>query len=896
MKRALTLRLATYLLVTLLAAAFAATPAGTVIRNQAAALVEGETYYSNTVETVVLPVCFVSLTPDGTPAQPGQTTSTTPGGSAYLAYRLNNTGNDTFTFNLSSAQHSSSNWVPAATAIYLDANHNAQVDPGEQQVHQVTLAAGESAWIVLEVEAPAQGSGDLFITPGAACPQGGSADTENYGRVRLLSGPALQVGKSISPPEARPGELVHVSLVVRNVGDAPTGGAVLLSDDLSALTGVRFEPGSASAPKGTIEFFDGGSWQANEPSAVNGVRLQVPGLDVGEEAILEFDLRVDANAQPHTMQNHASATGPGGPAEAVAALQILPGYHHYLGPRGNSRALPGGEGSADDRQEADLIVDQTYCFGHTLENASTAADDFDLNASGIPANVHVTFNITPTVPLSLPVRLDAGESLDFLFCVTASDLVQPFTADLVATSRATGAENHTYDAIAHVYPTGNLTLTKTVLPQGTVSAGTELTYTLHFKNEYPIDVTNVVINDWLDDHLEYLSSTPAGEYDAAHHRVRWRVATVAPGAEWRATLRVRVKNTTPDDTRIENRFTLQADQAPNTLVSNTTRTPVWSSQLLLQKQVNPSTARLGERLHYTLAISNPSTATLTVTVTDTPDPHLVYVSGSGAPVEPAVQAGKLVWQNISIAAGQTAQLEYDMRVEPGAPHRLENVAVARGVSSSGAAVASAQATAVVVVVEDVFMTRRATIVGRVFLDANRDGVYDPEGDVPLAGARILLVDGRQAITDAAGNYSFRDLEAGIWQVTLDPQTAPFAPLPHPEALADGYHHRVSAWGVTVSNFPLRAPAGFVKAIRKTSLVMGPLRVDKSLVPLGNERYRVVLHLQSSEALPELSLRDPLPGGGEKVFEFATFAGEKTITYELEGKAAFTDPEVRWRYP
>ena len=86
------------------------------------------------------------------------------------------------------------------------------------------------------------------------------------------------------------------------------------------------------------------------------------------------------------------------------------------------------------------------------------------------------------------------------------------------------------------------------------------------------------------------------------------------------------------------------------------------------------------------------------------------------------------------------------------------------------------------------------------------------------------------------------------------------------------------------------------SIRRTSLVMGPLRVDKSLIPLEGERYRIVLHLQSSEALPELTLRDPLPGGGEKVFEFATFVGEKTITYELEGKAALTDPEVRWRYP
>ena len=896
MKRAPSLCLATLLVAVLTALAFAITPAGTVITNQAVALVEGEVYYSNVAETTVLPVCFVSLKPDGTPAEPGQSANVTPGGTAYLAYRITNTGNDTFTYNLSLAQDNASAWVPVETAIYLDANGNAQVDPGEQQVQQVTLAAGASSSLVVEVRAPDQGTGDLFISLGASCPLGGAADTENYARVRLASGPALQVEKYMSPLRAKPGDLVHVSLAVRNVGDAPTGGEVYLSDDLAPLAGVRYEAGSAVAAKGVIEFFDGSAWSTSEPTTVAGLRLRLPGLDAGEQALLDFDVRVDEDAGPGTLQNRAVAEGPGGPAEAVASFEVVPLYRHFLGPRGNPRALPGGEGSADDRQEADLIADQTYCYGHTLENASTVADVYDLAASGVPAGVQATFAIGTEVPLSLPVRLEAGESLDFLFCVTASEAAPPFTADLVATSRASGEGNHTFDAVRHVYPAGLLSLTKSVEPQGTVSAGDELTYTLYLKNEYPIGLSNVLVEDVLDDHLEYLSSTPAGEYDAAHHRVRWRVAAVAPGGEWQATLRVRVKNTTSDDTRIENRFTLQADQVPNALVSDPVQTPVWSTQLLLQKLVNPPSARLGERLHYTLIVSNPSAAPLVATVTDTPDPHLSYVAGSGVPVEPQVQDGRLVWRDLTVEAGQEVRLEYEMRVGAGAPSELKNVAVARGVASSGAAVASTQATSVVLMAEDVFLARRATVVGRVFLDANENGLYDPDGDLPLAGARVLLADGRQAVTDAYGNYAFRDLEAGVWLVTLDPRTAPFTPLPHPEALADGYHHRVAAWGLTVSDFPLQAPAGVIRAVRKTSLVMGPFRVDKSVVPLDGNRYRVVLHLQSTEALPELTLRDPLPDGGEKTFEFAVFEGEKTITYELEGKAVLTDPEVRWRYP
>jgi len=896
MKRAQYLRLATILLVSIITAVFAATPAGTIISNQAAALVEGETYYSNVVETVVLPICSVSVSPDGTSAEPGQVTNTTVGGTAYLAYQITNSGNDKFTFQLSLQEDATSDWTPEDGKIYLDTNRNAQLDPGERSINEVTLDAEEKAWLVVQISAPDAGSGSLYIAPVASCPTG-ETDENNFGQVNLVNGPALQAEKSVSPAQARPGDVVRVNLVVRNVGDEDTNDSVNLTDDLADLESMRFEPGSASAPKGSIEYFDGASWTASEPDQVEGIRLVLPGLKVGEEAILSFDLRIDSAAEPGTVLNRAVAEGPGGPAEAVTTIEILQAYELHLGPRGNPRALPGGEGSEDDRQRADLIVDQTYCFEHTLENASNAADDFYLTAYGLPDGVHGTFNITPTVPLTMPVHLEAGESVDFIFCVTANEMVDPFTVDLVARSSTSGSTNHTYDEVEHVFLAGELVLTKKVEPEGTVTAGSELVYTLHFKNDYPIDVTNVVVDDWLDERLEYVSSTPAGTYDATRHRLRWQVDNVSAGEEWEAKVTVRVKNDTPDDTLIENEFTLQADQTPNTLVSNTTKTPVWSTNLLLQKRVTPERVKLGDRLHYVLIVSNPSSSPLEVTVTDTPPAYLEYIPGSATPSEPTVKdGGQLVWGEFTIDPEGMLTFEYDMRVLPGAPEKLINVAIAQGVSTSGAAVASSRATASVRAVEEVFIARKATIVGRVYLDVNRDDHYDEQVDVPLPGARLLLPDGRQVLTDAAGNYSFRSVDAGVWLVVLDSMTAPFEPRPHPEALGDGYSHRVSAWGLTVSDFPLEGPGGIIDAIRKTTLQMGPFKVEKKVIPLGERRYRVVLHLSSAEALPDLTLRDPLPDGGEKEFKFEIFEGDKTITYDLEGEIQLTDPEVRWRYP
>lgn len=871
--------------------AFAMTPAGTVIRNQATALVGNERYLSNVVETVVRPLCLPSLTPNGTPTTPGQEAGISPGGYAYLPYVLTNAGNDAFTFSLSLVP-GPRDWDPAEMAIFPDQNADGLPD-NSTPLTQATLAMGEILRLVVGIRAPASATGSLLLTPVARCPNG-QEDAENYARITVTTGPALSVEKQM-PPSALPGEEIPVLLRVRNLGTAPAHTVTLLDQPLP----LPFVLGSAQAPKGRLEYYDGTTWQQTEPQVVKGVRLVLDRLLVGEEATLTFRLKVPPGTPPGQVENLARAEGPGGPAEGRAALEILPIYQHHLGPLGNPRALPSGEGSTNDRQEAQGLAGQPLCFAHTLENAGTVQDAYDLHVEGLPEGLGYWFTGMDRSPLTPPLVLGPGEQMDFRVCYLPQE-AGTFQARVVALSQATGARNTTVDLL-NLLPANALGLVKEAdpAPGTTLKPGDVITYTLRIQNAFA-SLSQVAVEDALSPHVEFVSASHGGVYEAQAHKVVWTFASL-PQGETLLILKVRVRANTPDDSLVANTFLLRSQETPNPLTSNPVTHPVFSVNLLLRKEVSPKEAVVGDLLTYYLTLENPSSASLTIRITDTPPPGTRYepgtalffpeCQGGGEALEPRRENRSLVWENLSLSGKGKLCLTYKLRLLPGAPKELVNTAQALGVSGNGAATASGKAQALALLKPGPFALG-GMLLGRVFLDMDGDGTFGPQ-DLPLPGARILLSNGVQALTDSAGRYAFRDLE-GLHQVMLDPASAPFPPLPMPENLGEGYRKRAVVQGLTVVDFPLRPPRGSVQVFRNTTLRLGPFSVEKRIVQVG-DRLFVELRLKSPEPLPELTLTDPLPDGGAKTFSFAEFKGEEVLVYELE-KAVLTDPEVRWRYP
>src|SRR6185369_2654114 len=136
-----------------------------------------------------------------------------------------------------------------------------------------------------------------------------------------------------------------------------------------------------------------------------------------------------------------------------------------------------------------------------------------------------------------------------------------------------------------------------------------------------------------------------------------------------------------------------------------------------------------------------------------------------------MNGSSLTFQIGDLPAGATAQLLYRLRVGANAREgNQDNLAIASGVFSSGDRTQTAPARATVFVVAGIFSTRQV-LVGRVFVDVNKNGEFD-DGDRPSPGVRLYLNNGQSVITDSAGLYNFPAIGDGPQVISIDPVSVP----------------------------------------------------------------------------------------------------------------------------
>ncbi|SMB85589.1 DUF11 domain-containing protein [Deinococcus hopiensis] len=895
------------------APATTATPAGTEIRNQAVATFDPlesggvSSAVSGVILTVVQSICAVSVQPDGTVQAPGQTAAIKSGAGAVFRYTVVNAGNETFEFPLLTRAEPGSAFVPDLRLVLDDRTPVTDAPV----VQRLKLAPGERADLRLGVQTTMGMEGRAFVNVIAGCPDGNEGDANNVSQLVVAPPPALTVTKTFEPALIRPGDETTVTVTGRNAG-AGESDEVVLSDPLYAQLdqGLVYVPGSARTSAGVLEYTaDEQGWSTSEPTLVRNLRVRVPSLKPDDTFTLTFRMRAGEAAENHVIPNVATAVTGSQVVSGSAAVDVRYQPAVAIGPVGQPEVPENTPADVQTRELA--VVGQQVCFDHTLKNTGDVRDLFTVTVTYPQGAAQPTLVGADGQPLAQPLPLDPGAEASVRICHTATRT--GVLEALITANGARGTSNTTRDRVQGV-EAGLPELVKTAVPDATrtLSQGEGIVYTLQVRNPYDRPLNGVTVRDPLPAHVDFVSASENGTVSGAvgEQVVTWNIGTLAAGEARTFTVAVKVSPRALDGEALRNVFSFVATEFGEALPSNEVVNPVWNAALQITKTVSSTSVTPGDRLTYTLRIRNLSATTNVenAVITDTPARGLEYLAGTTILdgkgfADPNISNGAMHWNVGVLPAGGTVEITYQLRVTAEATAELRNTVQVVGDGAGGTvrAIASNIATAVTRL-NLLNFAPLSDILGTVFVDRNRNGLYDPQIDTPVERARIILAGGRLALTDKAGRYHFANVPFGTQALRLDPNTMPYLPLGVPQDEGLSGTRTVHVRGLTTVDFPLAPLAGDIAATRQTTLTVGDVRLEKT-VQLTPQGYAVTLKVKTPHVLSEVNLNDPLPTGatlqeGRNTLSGSLPSGETTLTYRFVfpggPDTAVTDPVLLWR--
>ena len=790
------------------AAVHAAPSAGTLITNQASSVfIDGSgvrrTIVSNVAQVSVGQVASFTLTAS-------TVKSSTPGATVNFSHTLTNTGNGPDRFSLAGSD------LPggfgfSSIQIFSDANADGVPDNSSPINDTGPLTAGGAFSFVIvagvPASAPSASSDQLRVdatstfepartTVGSSPLVAPLIDTVN-----VISGPTLALQKTVQNPTPQSGDPLVYRLTLRNTGGKPaTTGQPVIIDGVAATpvlirdaipANTTFVSVTTPVPVGTTALYhrvgDANQTYTTAPPVdlrtVDALALAITSLPASASLDFSFTVRLNSNAT----QNSAGSVSNIGRAyfnnevspdvtvvqsnDAVATLTPAVGrIRNYTASNYNIPADYTRLGST-----LYLLADAAAC------NTSASTVETRLVLITGPNGERETFTATETGPNTglfalLPIRtVDAA--------VVANDgIVEAKSGDKISIE-IQGCGRSIVTEVVLIDPAGTVFDSRSNVPVAgasvTLLTGDGLggcTTTAATVRQIspagtlqPAPATVVTGSDG-----KYLFElTPPGDYClSVAPPGAYAFPSVVPAGQLPAGRTISTSGPASGGSYGGN-FPLGPTTGPVTV--DIPLDTLALTSLFVQKTASRTTAEIADFIDYTVKIKNNATTSLGnpgVLVIDNLPAGFAYQPGSARlnsqpMVDPSGDRGpQLSFNAGSLGAASESTLTYRVRIGPGA---FEGDGVNR-VQARYASTLSNLASATVKVQGGVFSSR-GYIIGKVFLDCNRNRVQD-ESELGIPGVRVYLEDGTSAVSDSQGKYSFYGVTPRTHVLKLDMTTMP----------------------------------------------------------------------------------------------------------------------------
>ncbi len=438
---------------------WAATPAGTTIRNQASASyleTDGRrvSVTSNIVETLVGQVGGFTLADD-------IERRVAIGASAQLPHRIVNTGNGDDRFSMDVLNLSGDNIDLDNVAIYPDADRDGIADSGTAIVETPTIVAGGAFDFVVRGSVPSSAAdgGVARLQIMATSVFAPALIESNTDTVVAGSDAAVSVTKSLSSVagESSDGPW-RVTLRYVNEGTQAAGDLVLID---ALPTGMSYVPGSASwsassvtptdANPGDVHTGSGSKllWCAYHVSCVglaeatvdadsdssNQVTAIIDYVSAGSSGSVSFDVTIDADLSPTSLVNQAEyefdvATGPVPRALTNAATFTVLPSHAVVANGSDTSAI---NSLAEPVSKVFAAAGGRVQFSNIIWNTGNATDTYNIEVDSVgstfPAGTLWRLlradGATPLLDSNGDGRVDTGPVVSGGFSTVVMELTLP---------------------------------------------------------------------------------------------------------------------------------------------------------------------------------------------------------------------------------------------------------------------------------------------------------------------------------------------------------------------------------------------------------------------------------------------------------------------------------------